>query len=383
MSHALLSPSGADRWINCPRSARFEQKFPESPPSTFSEEGSAAHLYARNEIAAYLGLAPEPIPKEYEQFFNAQFQSDYRNYVDFAINKIKKTREESPNVIIFLERKVDASIWIPEGFGTVDLTLITNDEINVVDLKFGKGIRVDAEVNPQLRIYGAAALNMFDHLFEIKKVVMTIVQPRLNHISVESLSKDELVDWMETVVQPAAALAWNGQGQFIAGNHCKWCRAKAQCSARAQANTELARFDFAAPGSMADEAIGHVLTKAAMLHSWVKDIEEFAYLQALKGRIWPGFKLVEGRSTRKFVDNDAVTAALIDAGVDSELLYERSLRSMTELEKRVGKNMFARILGDLVVKSPGKPTLVPSEDRRPEFYPTAADPAADFSLISE
>lgn len=378
--HAKLSASGSDRWLNCTRSSAFESQFPEQPNTKFSEEGTFAHAVAERALAKYLGLRQEPLPQELQHYDSSVLREAVQVYVDFAIERIIEARQRNTDAAIMLEKRLDFSAFVPSGFGTGDLVTVSDGLIDVNDLKFGKGILVDAQGNSQLRLYGLGALTMFEHLFDVKTVRMTIVQPRLNHISTEELSTQELRQWGEQFVKPKAQLAWAGEGDFNPGEHCRWCRGKAVCSARAQASIDLARFDFAAPESMDDEAISHVLEKAAMLHAWVADIEAYAFAQALKGRRWDGFKLVQGRSLRKFGDEEAVVAALIDAGVESELLYERSLRSLTDLEKKIGKNMFARILGDLVVKSPGKPQLVSFIDKRPEYQPPAADPAADFTL---
>jgi hypothetical protein len=218
---------------------------------------------------------------------------------------------------------------------------------------------------------------MFSHLYDFDQVITIIVQPRLGHISKEGLTTTELLEWAENEVAPKAKLAWAGEGEFVPGDHCRWCRGKAQCPARNESNLALARHDFAEPASMSDLEIAEVLVKAQHLHAWVRDLEEFAYSQAMAGRTWPGFKLVQARGSRKFKDVTAAAQVLIDAGISNDDIFERNLRSLTGLETKLGKNKFAQLLGDLVAKTNGKPTLVPVDDKRPEFHPLAAA-AADF-----
>jgi hypothetical protein len=298
--------------------------------------------------------------------------------VSFAINLIEEARLKDPSTAVLLERRVDFSKWVPEGFGTCDLIVVTDGTAYVIDLKFGQGLRVDAQDNSQLRLYGVGAIEMFSHLYDFDQVITIIIQPRLGHISKEGLTTTELLAWAENEVAPKAKLAWAGEGEFVPGDHCRWCRGKAQCPARNESNLELARHDFAEPASMSDSEIAEVLVKAQQLHAWVRDLEEFAYSQAMAGRTWPGFKLVEARGSRKFKDVTAAAQVLIDAGISNEDIFERNLRSLTGLETKLGKNKFAQLLGDLVAKTNGKPTLVPVDDKRPEFHPLAAA-AADFS----
>jgi hypothetical protein len=375
--HAKLSASGSDRWLSCPRSSAFEAQFPEPPNTKFSEEGTFAHAVAEQALSVYLGLDMKQLPSGLTHYDSRDLRAHVNTYVSFAVNLIEAARLKDASTAVLLEQRVDFSKWVPKGFGTCDLIVVTDGTAYVVDLKFGQGLRVDAQGNSQLRLYGAGAIEMYSHLYDFDQVITIIVQPRLGHISKESLSTKVLLAWAEKEVAPKAKLAWAGEGEFVPGDHCRWCRGKAQCPARNESNLAIARHDFAEPASMSDSDIAEVLVKAQQLHAWVRDLEDFAYSQAIAGRKWPGFKLVETRSSRKFKDITLAAQALIDAGISNDDIFERNLRSLTGLETKLGRNKFAQLFGDLVVKTPGKPTLVTVEDKRPEFYPLAAS-AADF-----
>lgn len=376
--HAKLSASGSDRWLSCTRSPAFEAQFPELPNTKFSEEGTFAHAVAEQALSVYLGLEVKPLPPELLHYDSPDLREHVNTYVSYAITLIEEAKALDSSCVVLLEQRVDFSRWVPEGFGTADLIVISSNVAYVVDLKFGKGLKVDAPRNTQLRLYALGALEMFQHLHGFDHTVTVISQPRLGHTSSAVYFNLDLLLWAEEVVAPTAKLAWAGEGAFVPGDHCRWCRGKAQCPARNESNLAIARHDFAEPASMSDSAIAEVLVKAQQLHAWVRDLEEFAYSQAMAGRTWPGFKLVEARSSRKFTDVTAAAQVLIDAGISNDDIFERNLRSLTGLETKLGRNKFAQLLGDLVAKTPGKPTLVPVDDKRPEFYPLAAA-AADFS----
>ena len=371
--HAKLSASSAERWLNCTRAPRYEEQFPEPPSSIFAQEGSAAHAVAEDRIAKYLQLKREPITIDFLQFDTPAFHAHVQKYVDYVIALIEKYKAKDPNTIVLLERKVDFSKYVPRGFGTADVIIVSGGVIYVIDLKFGIGVKVYAIQNPQPRLYAVGAHEMFAHIYEITKIVSIIFQPRLDHISIEESTPDVLMDWAENVVAPAAALAWNGQGVFQPGDHCRWCRGKAQCAARAQQNLELARFDFAQPETLDDESIAAILDKSENLKSWVNDVQEHATSKALAGYKWPGYKLVESRSTRKYIDENAAADALLKAGIERDLIFTTSLNSLTQIEKTVGKQKFVQVLDGHITKAPGKPALVRIEDKRQEFIPASAD----------
>lgn len=376
-AHALLSPSAAHRWIPCTRAPRYEEQFPEPPPSPYAQEGQYAHALAEQELARHLGRTPKAIPAELLQYDSAELRTAVADYVQFAVNVIEEARSEDPQAVVLLEEKAEFPRFVPEGRGTLDLGIAMRGRVIAVDAKFGAGVRVDAEANPQLRLYCLGLAEMFRDTHSITSVETFIAQPRLHHISKEALSINELYGWATEIVKPAATLAWEGQGLFVPGDHCRWCRGKAVCAARAQHHLQLARFDFAEPETLDETAIAHVLEKAARLRNWVADVETYALQQALRGRKFPSYKLVAGRGSRKFVDPTKAAQALLKAGVDADLVFTTpELKSVSVLEDALGKKKFAQLVSDLVVLSPGKPTLVPVEDRRPEITPTA-DAAAD------
>lgn len=381
-AHAKLSASGSDRWMTCTPSARLEEPFPDQQ-TDFSEEGTYAHAVGEQELAKFLNRPPVIDPSITEEMvikYDTQELRDYvQVYVDYSISKILEARSRNTDALILLEERLDFSKWVPEGFGTGDLVTVTDDLIDVVDLKFGKGVPVFADDNSQLRLYGLGALNKFGHLYDIKRVRMTICQPRLDSISSEELTVEELLAWAEAEVEPKAKLAWAGEGNFVAGDHCRFCKARFQCAARAAENLDMAKYDFKAPELLTPEQVGEILGKADALQKWAADVQGWALEQAERhGTEFPGWKLVEGRSNRKYIDIDAVADTLLAAGLDSAIIYERSLLGITAMEKAIGKVKFAELLNDLVVKPSGKPTLVQANDKRPAIS-SAASAAVDFS----
>lgn len=378
--HAILSASSAARWLACPPSARLEQEF-ENTTSTYAEEGRFAHHLAELYLRHYLGvITKEQLNARIEElkkneFYSQEMEDHVQTYVDIAAEKINAARAKSKDAIVFLEQRLDFSYWVPEGFGTGDLTLITNDLVEVVDFKYGKGVPVSAERNAQMRLYGLGAYQLFNMLYDIRTVRMTIVQPRLDNISTEWLPIDELLTWGNEVVKPIAQLAYEGKGEFSAGDHCQFCQARYTCRARAEANLELAKYEFQDPPLLEQEEIADVLGRATELRSWVADVLDYALVQARDhGVHWPGWKLVEGRSNRKYVDDDAVADVLKRAGYKHADIFEEVLKGVTKMEKLLGKKKFTELLTDagLVIKPPGKPTLVPESDKRPEIDPLAS-----------
>ena len=378
--HAILSASGSERWLACPPSARLEQEF-ESTTSQYAEEGRFAHSLAELHLGQFLGKCTSQtkdklLTEMQKNDFYSQEMEDYiQVYVDLAIEKINAARAKSEDAIIFLEQRLDFSPWVPEGFGTGDLVLVADGVVEVVDLKFGKGVPVSAIGNTQMRLYGLGAYQLFDVLYDIQTVRMTIVQPRLDNISTEELSAAELLKWGNETVRPIAKLAFDGKGEFVAGEHCVFCRARYTCRARAEANLEIAKYEFRDPPLLDQNEIADVLGRATALRSWVADVLDYALAQARDhGVRWPGWKLVEGRSNRKYVDDDEVIRALKNAGYTEKDIFEEVLKGITKMEKLLGKKKFTELLTDagLVIKPPGKPTLVPESDKRPEINSTAS-----------
>ena len=382
-AHAILSASGAHRWLNCTPSAKLEQQMPEEK-SEYAAEGSFAHELAEHHLSyrlAKIGGAKyeKQLKKLKTNDFYCQEMEDHVNtYVDFAIERINEAYSKSKDAVVLLEQKIDFSPWVPEGFGTGDLIIIADKTLEVIDLKYGKGVPISAENNPQMRLYGLGAFNEFDMLYDIKNVAMTIVQPRLDNVSTEELEYSELLAWGNDYVKPLADLAFNGGGEFMAGDHCRFCKAKATCRARAEKNMELAKYDFQDPPLLSHDEVADILFKADELKSWAGDVQTYALDQAEKhGVKFPGWKLVEGRSNRKYLDEEKVAETLTGAGYKEDDLYTRVLKGITAMEKFVGKKKFTELLKDLVIKPAGKPTLVPESDKRPEIN-SAAAAAEDF-----
>ena len=368
--HALLSASGADRWMSCTPSPRAEESVSEES-SEFAKEGTFAHTLAELKLSLHLG---EISKKDYNkrlkelktnEFYSGELEKYVDVYVNFAIEKINEAKARTKDALILLEMRLDYSPWVREGFGTGDLVLISDDVLEIVDLKFGKGIKVEAQDNSQLKLYSLGAINEFGLLYDIKTIKMTICQPRLDHISTDEVAADDLLDWAENIVKPLAELAYEGKGDFKSGDHCRFCRIRYSCRKRSEDNLKLACLDFRPPPTLTDEEIVEVLETIDDLVKWAKDVEEYAFKEAAnKGKQWPGFKLVEGRRTRRYSSEEKVAKVLLDAGYEEEKIFSKSLLSLTKLEKELGKKEFEEILGDLIEIPPGKLKLVPDSDKR-------------------
>lgn len=389
--HALLSASSASRWLKCTAAPRFEEQFPEKT-SEYAEEGRLAHAIC--ELKVIKKFTVQLTQRSYSTRLNKLKKNPLYNdemdktsdiYVEHLVEKAM-TYKSSPNVAA--EVRVDFSEYVPEGFGTCDCIMIGSDTLNITDYKHGKGVPVSAEGNAQMRLYALGALKRYKPVYgdRIKKVCMTIDQPRIqNESSTETITVEELIAWGESI-KPIAAKAYMGLGDFCPGEHCRFCRGKAQCKARADINTALEEFkSCAAPKGLplgenvlTDEQIGDLLIRGKELVAWYKDLEDYALSTILKGGTIPGWKAVAGTSRRTFTDTDAAIAAVIAAGYDEALVYERKPKTLSELEKLMGKAEFADKLGSFVVKPLGKPALAPISDKR-ESYNSAS---ADFAKVA-
>lgn len=382
--HALLSASGASRWINCPPSARLTEGMADKW-SAYADEGTAAHEYAEIKLTRRLtkcnSADRERLDKQAEalktnRYYNAEMEACIQQYADLVEERFleARSRSDSEDATVLLEAKLDLTEWVPDGFGTSDVTIISDGVLEVIDLKYGKGVPVSAINNSQLRLYALGALAEFGWMYDIHMVRMTIIQPRLDSVSTDEISVEELNEWAESVVKPAASLAYAGEGEYKAGDHCRWCLAKGNCRARADENLKAIAYEFQEPALLSNEEIGPILHIAGQLQSWVKDVQEYALEQALRGEKIPQWKLVEGKSKRFITDTKKAAALLTEAGYSEDKLYKpRELRAMTALEKAVGKKNFAEILGDLITKQAGKPTLVAETDSRPGLNSAEAD----------
>lgn len=357
--HALLSASSSHRWLHCTPSARLEEQF-ENTTNAFAAEGTAAHELAEYKLRKFLKIK---LKKPISDFDSEELESYTDIYVNFATELITEVRLICKDPIILIEQKLDYSCYVPEGFGTGDLIIITDGTLHIVDLKYGKGVVVSAEDNPQMKLYALGALQIFDSLYDIKTVKMTICQPRLESISTYEVSVEELSNWAETELRPRAQLAINGKGEFLPGEHCRFCRARHTCRARANEHLAMAKYDFKLSALLSDEEIAEVLSVADRLSIWAEDVYAYATdLSIREGKEWSGFKLVEGRSNRKYSSEEAVIKACNDNSITD--IYTKSLLGITAMEKLLGKKRFKSILGDLVEKPQGKPTLVPISDKR-------------------
>jgi hypothetical protein len=386
-AHAVLSASGAHRWLICAPSARLEERLP-NPSSPFAEEGTLAHAVAETELARWLfrldGADYQDAWKTYLQDprVTRDFRDAVKRYVDFAIERIQDARSRNKDAVILLEERLNYSYLVPEGFGTGDLITVADGVLEVIDLKFGQGVPVSPEHNPQAMLYGLGALAVTDMLYDIHTVRLTIHQPRVGDGEPRSweLPKADLFRWGYHFVAPRADLAWRGEGDFVPGEHCKFCRAAAQCRARAEHNLALEQRDFADPELLGDFEIAHILSRIEPLLSWATAVRNYALETAKQGRKLPGWKLVRGRSVRAYGDTEAVIKALTGAGIPEAALYERRLLGITALEKAIGKKQFAELLPEpLVTKPPGALALAPSTDPRAEVESSALEGFADLT----
>jgi hypothetical protein len=379
-AHAKLSPSAAERWINCPGSIRLAEQCPPAGSTDYADEGTAAHRLAEAKLRAYgmpdsdgAALLMETCREvDKSGFYCGEMDEATDAYADHVAEIYARARQLDPAAELMVEQHFSLDDWVPGGFGTSDAVVIGGSTIEVIDLKYGKGIRVEAEGNPQLRLYGLGAAALFGDIYDLSRVRMTIIQPRLDHISSEELSLEDLQTWAEEVVKPAAKLAIGTDAPTHCGDWCRWCPAKATCRTRSEAQLELAKYDFAAPDLLTPDEIADILARAEELQKWAADVQGYALQQALAGEHFAGWKLVEGRSVRKYADDIKVAEALQDAGFPEAALYERKLYGITAMEKIVGKKKLTEILGELIIKPAGKPVLVPASDKREEINTTEA-----------
>ncbi|NMP36988.1 MAG: DUF2800 domain-containing protein [Clostridiales bacterium] len=372
--HARFSPSAASRRLNCPPSLVLEEQFDEEE-SQYAAEGTAGHALAEHLIKKHLKIRTK---RPVSDYYSDDLLEAVDEYVSFVIGEIEDARRECTTPVICVEQRVDASDYVDECFGTADAVIVTDKVAHVIDLKLGKGVPVYAEENPQLMIYGLGVLSMAELLYDVETVRLTVFQPRLNSSSTWDVTPSALKKWGEEALRPRGAMALMGAGEFSAGAWCRFCRARNQCRARAEEFLKLAQMEFRAPALLSDEEISEVLRKSDELAKWASDVYSFAQDQAIiHGKVWPGFKLVEGRSVRKYTSDEEVAEAAKAAGYND--IYKHSLIGIGEMEKLMGKEQFARILGHLVYKPQGKITLAPDTDKRESITKTTA--LAEFTEV--
>lgn len=386
-AHALLSPSSASRWLACTPSAKLSLEFPDTAGEA-AKEGTLAHSLCELLISNKL----KPLPRsEYKKQYTPITQSEYFNgqmleyCEDFAIFVMEKYNEalaHTPDAKIFLEQRLSFDEYMAGQFGTGDVIIVSDHVLQVIDFKYGKGVGVNSHENKQMMIYGLGALSAFDFIYDIANVEMTIYQPRTDNISTYSTTADALRLWGDTELRTKAALALEGAGEFVPGEHCRFCKVKPRCKALANYNLTLAAHEFAEPNLLSDEEISRVLERSTMFSQWLTAVEEYALKYMLEGNPLPGYKLVEGRANRKYADEEAVATTLISSKLaTSEQVYKpQTLIGITDMEKLIGKKTFEEVLGKLVIKPTGKPTIAPESDKRQPIN-SLAQAAEDFKDI--
>lgn len=381
-AHALLSASASSRWLNCTPSVRLEEQFPDVT-TEYAEEGTLAHEIAELKLRKYF---IEPMS---QRTFNTRlnkmkkhelYQEEMLKHTDTYLEYLQGiTLAMTSPPYVAVEKRIDYSDYAPEGFGTVDCLIISGDTLYVNDFKYGKGVAVSADKNTQMMLYALGAFLEYSFLYPIKRVNLSIVQPRLNSISEYEMPIEELLSWGESI-KPIAQKAFAGEGDFVAGEHCKFCKAKAQCRARAEQYTALDDFKQMKPPLISNEEVGQILERAQHIESWVKSLKDYALAESLKGNEVSGWKAVEGRGSRSYTNIDAAFAHLKENGVDEALLYERAPLTVSKLEKILKTEQFRSLLEEpgYIQKSSGKPTLAPVSDKRKAFT-NAPDAASDFN----
>ena len=367
-AHAILSASSSDRWLHCPPSARLCETY-EDKGSDYAAEGTCAHELCEYKLRKALGLEAAD-PTENLSWYDEEMEDCASGYAAYVKELVEAAKQTCADPVVLIEQRVDFSRWVEQGFGTSDALLISDGTFHVVDYKHGLGVLVSAEENPQMMCYALGALELFDDIYDITDVSMTIYQPRRQNVSTYQISKDDLYRWADEVLKPTAELAFAGDGNFLCGEWCGFCKAKHECRARAEANLLLAQYDFKLPPLLEDSEIEVILSRADQLVTWVNDIKEYALQQAISGKEWSGFKLVVGRSNRRYTNEATVTQAVEAAGFDP---FERKLLGITAMQKLLGKRRFDELLSAYIEKPQGKPTLVPDSDKRPVMNNAKSD----------
>lgn len=363
-AHAVLSASASKMWLSCTPSAKLNAELPDTT-SEYAREGTCAHELAEYKVNKLLGI-DTPDPTESLDFYDSEMEDCTDSYAQYIAEQIEKY--DSP--IVMVEQRLDFSKYVPDGFGTGDCVIISDDVMTIVDYKHGKGVLVSAENNSQMMLYALGAFEMFGVLYDINKIKMVIFQPRLENVSESVISVSDLLDWAENELKPKAELAAKGEGEFCAGEHCRFCKVKATCRKRAEYNLTIAQYDFAPPDMLEDSEIEIILERADALTSWAADVKEYALSQALSGKRWNGYKVVEGKSNRKYTDEQKVAEAVKAAGKNP--YCEPEVLGITAMTKLLGgKRKFDELLSKYVCKPQGKPTLVPMSDKRKAWTSTA------------
>lgn len=369
--HALLSASSAERWINCPPSARLTENMPDTE-SPHAAEGTLAHSLAELKVRKkFENMRKSEYDKRLGEIrknplYAPEMDGHTDTYLDCILKAAHGYNKVKPYVVA--EKRLDYSAYAPGGFGTCDCAMLCKNDLHIFDFKYGKGVPVSAEDNPQLKLYALGALAEYGFLYDIQSVILHIIQPRLDNISDFTIDVDALTAWGNSI-RPAAELAYKGEGEFKCGDHCRFCKAKAICRAKAEDFFTLEASAELPKELLSDHEIGEILERASRLKNWVSEVEEYVLSELLSGKSVEGWKAVEGRSNRKITDIDNAFEVLKKEGYDEALLYERKPITLTELEKLVTKKKLEELIGSMIDKPRGKPTLAPESDKRKPYAP--------------
>ena len=360
--HAILSASGAHRWLNCTPSARYELEF-EERTSDAAEEGSAAHALCEHKLKRKLKKRSQRPVSEWD---DDEMEECTDDYVSFVLEQFAAAKQRCNDPLILIEEHLDFSCYVPEGFGTGDCVIIADDNLHIIDFKYGRGVLVNAENNPQMKLYALGALSVYEGIYDIDTVSLTIFQPRRDNVSTWTVPVSELKGWAETELKTKAVLAFNGEGEYTPGEWCMFCRGASRCRARANASMSIIPDAFQLPPTLSDAEIEELLPKLPAVIKWAKGICAYATDEAVNhGKHWNGFKLVPGKSKRKFTDEKAVEKAAIEAGYTD--IYRKSMITLTAMEKLMGKTGFNQIVGKYITRVPGNPTLEPDTSDKDEI----------------
>ena len=374
--HAVLSASGSHRWLNCTPSARLELEF-ENTGSEAAREGTAAHALCEHKLKRALHMRSRRPVSDYD---SDEMEECTDAYAEFVMEQYEAAKQVCDDPVVLIEQRLDFSCYVPDGFGTGDCLIISDDRLHIIDFKYGMGVLVEAEDNPQMKLYALGALAVYDALYDIREVSMTIFQPRRENVSTWTVSVEDLKAWAENELKPRAKMAYDGEGEYLPGEWCTFCRAAVRCRARAEEKLRLAQTEFRMPPLLTDAEIEEILAVLPDLTKWANEIAAYALDAALNhGKEWNGFKVVEGRSVRKYRDEAAVAEAAKEAGYKD--IYRQSLIPLTEMQRLMGKDKFEEILGGLITKAPGRPTLVPMSDKRPAM--NVSNAINEFNEIKE
>ncbi|UZT28583.1 hypothetical protein vBBceSLY5_0028 [Bacillus phage vB_BceS_LY5] len=379
-AHSMLGASSASRWIACPPSARLCDAIPDDRSSEFALQGEAAHEYSEHHFRVYQGgndgadIAELGDFENNNPYFDDEMREEVRKYVQYVIDTYETEEMDMLTTYMAIETQLDYSDWVEEGFGTGDILIVNDERLHVIDLKYGKGVRVSAEDNSQLKMYALGAVAKFSNEYEFQNIVLHICQPRLDNFSTFEISRSDLLEWAQNIVVPAAKLAFAGEGEFKTGDHCRWCKVKGNCVARAEENMAALDHDFQEPALIPDDEMGSILHVALKLKEWAADVEAHVKKQIMQGKKVDGWKQVRGRSSRRFTDLQKVSDRLYEDFVREDVfLKEPELKSLTQIEKALGKKAFKALLGDLVDKPEGALTVVPESDERQAVNTVDAD----------